>query len=315
MRWVNACDCEQSPIKRTRQFHVSRPQLTAANITVEWLSGQPAQAGYAEGGAHTTRFNQPAGVMAWSAHEVIVCEFYNHCLRIVDTHTGSSQLLAGRPQQAGHVDGAAKHSKFFYPFAIAAHASHPERVLICDYNTKYVRQLVRAAATQQWHVATLAASADEKLSAPPSAIAVDSAGTAYVTTLKDRRLLRIEQDRSVSVMRTLTSNHACAFSTDQSQPALTCTIGWSGLLITSDDKQLLWADVNDHVIRSWDRDTLAIRVLADVAGQSGYVDGVIAHALFTKPYSLYAPHLDRVSIRERSAARGHATGLGVDADW
>lgn len=118
--------------------------------------------GYAEGKAcldefnaavaDCAYFNQPAGVVL-SADEkfLYVADAGNNVVRKVNVSTGKTELIAGKPQQAGLVNGVGQNARFHTPWSITANKD-VSVLFITDRDNHVVRRL--NIATQK--VTTLA---------------------------------------------------------------------------------------------------------------------------------------------------------------
>ncbi|MBI2928427.1 MAG: hypothetical protein HYY24_22385 [Verrucomicrobia bacterium] len=159
---------------------------------VTTLAGSPGQSGSADGTGSAARFNQPFGVAVDSAGNVYVADQTNHTIRKI-TPTGVVTTLAGKAGQIGSADGTGSAARFKHPRGVAVDSV--SNVYVADYRNYTIRKITPAGA-----VTTLAGSAGQIGSADgtgsaarfnyPFGVAVDSAGSLYVTDTGNNRITK-----------------------------------------------------------------------------------------------------------------------------
>ena len=84
------------------------------------LAGCPGTGGFREGKGREALFTLPKGVGIDEEGNLVVCDAFNHVVRVISTTDGTTRLLAGIPKQSGAAcDGRALGQATFY---------HPEGV-------------------------------------------------------------------------------------------------------------------------------------------------------------------------------------------
>lgn len=115
------------------QHHVIE-RVDPATGGVTTLAGRWNADGMADGAA--ARFNVPYG-MAWSGDQLVVADFENHRVRLVDMD-GTVQTLAGTGT-AGYEDGPVATAKFNHPQGVAVAANGD--VFITDLGNNRIRRI------------------------------------------------------------------------------------------------------------------------------------------------------------------------------
>lgn len=112
---------------------------------VRTVSGSGEQGYCGEGDALTTCWNfpknfnpEPGGAM--NLHEELgllyVADTESHIIRAIDLNEGTTQLIAGIPEQAGFADGDALQAQFDWPAALARDG---DQLFVADSNNHRVR--------------------------------------------------------------------------------------------------------------------------------------------------------------------------------
>lgn len=156
---------------------------------VTTLAGQPEQAGDADGFAEAARFRGPQGLVADGQGGAYVADAQNHTIRHV-TAEGAVSTFAGRAGLSGSGDGAAAAARFNTPTGLARDGAG--NLYVVDSGNHTLRRITPAGV-----VTTVAGSPGNPGTADglgpaarfswPNRIAVDAAGTLYVT---DNQALR-----------------------------------------------------------------------------------------------------------------------------
>lgn len=191
--------------------------------------------------------------------------------------------LAGAAGTKGHVDGPATTARFSRPMGVAVDAAG--NVYVTDTDNHTIRKIA-----PDGQVSTLAGAAGSpgRTDGPaatarffnPVGIALDAAGTLYVTDTGNHTIRRIGPDGQVS---TLAGTPGAPGSTDGAGPA--ARFNQPHALAVAADGTLYVADTGNHTVRRI-TPAGAVSTLAGTAGAAGTEDGPGAAARFRNPYGL-----------------------------
>lgn len=164
------------------------------------IAGSPGGPGSLDGKGSAARFNQPAGLVSDNEGNIFVADSENHVVRKLDKN-GVVTTLAGKPGQAGNVDGSAVGARFAALSALAIDGTG--HVYVAD------RHALRKISPQGT-VATLAGAQESSGSSDgssrnarfsrPLGIAVDGSGTVYVADSGNHSIRKISPDGQVSTI-------------------------------------------------------------------------------------------------------------------
>ncbi|MCE7957971.1 MAG: hypothetical protein DYH06_08555, partial [Acidobacteria bacterium ACB2] len=157
-------------------------RVTPAGV-VTTLAGLAGSLGSADGTGSTARFGGPAGVAVDSSGNVYVADASNHTIRKV-TPAGDVTTLAGLALSPGSADGTGSAARFKDPHGVAVDGAG--NVYVADRGNHTIRVVTSVGVvTLLAGLAGSPGSADGTGSAArfrlPSGVAVDGAGSVYVT--------------------------------------------------------------------------------------------------------------------------------------
>mgnify|MGYP001803580349 CR=1 FL=1 len=70
--------------------------MTSDGTTTHPIAGSPTQEGYREGVGAEARFNYISGFTQISEKHVVVADYNNHCLRLIDRTTHNTSVFSGQ---------------------------------------------------------------------------------------------------------------------------------------------------------------------------------------------------------------------------
>lgn len=114
---------------------------TTDGTTTQRIAGQATNYGYTEWKGLAARFQEITGYYQVNSRSVLVVEFWNHCLRLVEHLTGQPQAYSGRCTKSGYIDDDGSEALFSFPTCIIADNQNHENLIITDRNNKAVRHV------------------------------------------------------------------------------------------------------------------------------------------------------------------------------
>ncbi|RPD44101.1 hypothetical protein DNI29_22145 [Hymenobacter sediminis] len=270
------------------QEAVQQHQTTSR--TVSTLAGRAGSKGNADGTGSTARFFSPQAVAVDASGTVYVADGNNNSIRKITT-AGHVSTLAGAmnaydPKVAwafgerGSRDGTGAAARFNYPSGVAVDAAGS--VYVADQHNHTIRKITAAGV-----VSTLAGMAGEPGSVDgpgtaarfyaPTGVAVDAAGTVYVTDVGNFTIRKIT---AAGVVSTLAGTVGSRGSTDSTGRA--ARFGAPHGIAVDAGGTVYVTDVFNNTIR---KITAAgvVSTLAGRAGNRGRADGRGTGAAFHSP--------------------------------
>jgi hypothetical protein len=169
---------------------------------VTTLAGVAGSPGSANGVGAAARFRNPWAVAVDGVGTLYVADTGNHTIRKV-TPAGVVSTLAGFAGVSGHTDGVGSAARFHFPSGVAVDAAGV--VYVADQENHTVRRVTPAGA-----VTTIAGLAGARGYADgvgpaarfndPSGVAVDAAGTVYVSEYGNHTVRRLTPDGTVTTV-------------------------------------------------------------------------------------------------------------------
>lgn len=169
-----------------------------ADGAVTTLAGSPGNGGTADGAGSSARFQEPVGVAVDANGNIYVADSGNSAIRKI-TAGGVVSTVAGVAGETGHNDGSASDARFDGPYGVAV--DRLGNIYVADTFNHTIRRI-----TSGGNVSTFAGQVGQSGSADgfgtgaqfsgPAGIAVDSAGSVYVTETANH-LLRIISSSSL----------------------------------------------------------------------------------------------------------------------
>lgn len=180
--------------------HTVRKISTAGIVST--FAGSAGNAGSADGLGSAARFNYPTNVAVDAAGNVYVADTTNNTIRKI-TPAGLVTTLAGSPGSSGSADGSGPAARFNAPYALAVDGS--ASVFVTDFANHTVRKVTAlGVVTTVAGVTGVSGSNDGPANNArfqyPIGIAVNAAGTLFVTDCYNHTIRRISTSGVVSTL-------------------------------------------------------------------------------------------------------------------
>jgi hypothetical protein len=248
---------------------------------VTTLAGLPGSSGTTDGTNSAARFNLPCSVAVDGGDNVYVADFRNNTIRQVSP-AGVVITLAGSAGNLGSANGTGSGARFYQPRGVAADRNG--NVYVADSYNSTIRKVTTpgAVVTTLAGTAAAAGSADGAGSAAqfnfPCGVAVDGAGTVYVSDLRNNT---IRQITPAGVVTTLAGSTNSAAGTNDGTGSAASFGNPAGLAVDI-HTNLYVADYANHTIRKIAPGGI-VTTLAGEPGTAGSTNGTGSAALFFNP--------------------------------
>ena len=113
--------------------------MTSNGTTSYIIAGSVTEKGYKEGVGTSARFENIYEFTQISKKNVVVVDYHNHCLRLIDRSSNSTTVFAGQCTYGGHKDG--RQGQFERPEALLVDKRNESQLIIAGYGYKTLRTL------------------------------------------------------------------------------------------------------------------------------------------------------------------------------
>ena len=121
--------------------------MTSDGTTTHLIAGNSSQRGYREGVGADARFYLITGFTQISAKRVVVADYKNHCVRLIDRASNTTtSVFSGQCESPGYQDG--RQAKISYPTFVVMDQKNKNQLLIAEERPGAVRTVdVNSQAT------------------------------------------------------------------------------------------------------------------------------------------------------------------------
>jgi len=112
---------------------------TTNGISVSTIAGSPRYSGYNDSSGTSGRFKYLYGFYQKNRTHVIVADYRNACLRMIDRTNGHISQFAGTCQSAGNRDGRVGYAQLYYPYQMLLDKTNQTTLILsqCRYSLSY----------------------------------------------------------------------------------------------------------------------------------------------------------------------------------
>jgi sugar lactone lactonase YvrE len=255
-------------------------QVSPAGV-VTTLAGSAGDSNSTDGTGTNALFNLPYGVAVAAGGILYVADTGNDTIRKVVTSSGVVTTLAGTAGDAGSANGSGSAARFYAPFGVAVDANG--NVYVADSYNSTLRKVTMPGKVVTTLAGTTAAagSANGAGSAAqfrdPYGVAVNSAGTVYVSDLANNTIRRITP---AGVVTTLAGKAGVSGSANGSGSG--ASFGYPAGLAVDTNGNVYVADYAYHTIRKITPGG-SVTTLAGKPGVGGSTNGTGSAARFLNP--------------------------------
>jgi len=115
---------------------------TTDGISVSTIAGSPTSSGYSTGTGTSGRFDYLFGFYQKNKTHVIVADYYNACLRMIDRTNGHISLFAGTCRSSGYRNGRVGYAYLIRPFHMLLDKTNPTTLIVSqDRQTIFLTSL------------------------------------------------------------------------------------------------------------------------------------------------------------------------------
>lgn len=258
---------------------ITLPSAAAAALaTVRTVAGKVGEEGRADGPAtEEGRFISPNGLAVDAKGGVLVIDFSNHCVRYLSPDCLTLTTVAGKPGEAGAIDGpVAAGARLAYPRGLALDSKGG--VFIADYGNNCVRYLSPDHKTLMTVAGKLgqrgavdgAATVVARLNGPND-VSVDAGGGVFVTEEKNHCVRYLSPDRTT--LTTVAGKLGTPGAVDGQAVAEARLNDPHGVAVDSEGGVFV-ADKKNRCLRYLSSDRTLLTTVAGKLGEGGSADGL-----------------------------------------
>jgi len=108
---------------------------TTNGFSISTIAGSPTTSGYSTSSGTSGRFNCLYGFYQKNRTHVIVADYGNACLRMIDRTNGNISQFAGTCQSAGHRDGRVGYAYFYNPRQMLLDKTSPTTLIVSQHRS------------------------------------------------------------------------------------------------------------------------------------------------------------------------------------
>jgi DNA-binding beta-propeller fold protein YncE len=183
---------------------------------------------------------RPRGLAVLSDGRLALADHVHHVVELLDPGTGTVSLLAGTLDTPGHINANGASAEFAEPYDVVVLGSD---LIVSDFAGHWLRRVTLAGDVTDFAGTGTAGHTDDVLAAAafsqPKGLAVDGAGTIYVTELGNHDVRAIASGAVTTLAGSLTAGWH-----DDDDRSLAQFYGIEGIDVTADGSRVIVADGN-----------------------------------------------------------------------
>lgn len=263
-----------------RGNHTVRRITPSGDVTT--VAGTALASGPFDGTGSAARFASPSGLAIDATGTLVVADTLNHAIRRV-TAAGVVTTFAGLPSSGAAVDETKFAARFNLPYALAV--DRTGHVYVADTNNHVIRRIAPGGVVTVFAGSPGSAGTADGIGpaarfSSPRGIAVDGAGTVYVSDSGNHTIRKISPTGSVTTLAGSPGN----FGTTDG-PGAAARFGDPVGLAADANGRIYVADSLNSTLRRI-TPAGAVSTLAGAPGQSGSVDGTGTAARLVRPFGV-----------------------------
>ncbi|MCU0782633.1 MAG: hypothetical protein MUF81_01025 [Verrucomicrobia bacterium] len=261
---------------------------TGVSSTIAGLFGD---SGGEDGPPYLARFNSPQGLLlatVGGTAGVIVADTGNHRIRFINLANGNVSTLAGTGSTGSSDAGVGTSAKFRFPIGLALDSAGI--LYVADSKNNAIRQI--DLNDPNYPVTTLVVSGTTFRE--PNAVAVGATDQLWVADTRNHAVKLVTRTSATTATLTTvmgsndqnvsgTADNIFGPSARFNNPRGLLWLGGAGLVISDTANHTIRLATNNPVFGVTN---YAVRTLAGIPGQSGYVNGAALAAKFSGPHGL-----------------------------
>ncbi len=254
-------------------FRNARIRKIAPDGTVTTIAGSGP--GYANNYGTVAKFNGPAGVAIDRRGNIIVADYANNCIRMIDQNGFVSTIAGSR--QYGSQNGVGLGAKFAQPTGVVVDEN--DNIYVLDSGTNLVRKIdptryvTTLAGNYNGYADGQGNAASFSFSGAAPQVCLDGQGNLVIADFFNSRIRKVTPDGNVTTI---------AGGGSGDGPALEAGFFFATGITRDRDGNFIIADWHNAIVRKLDVQRNYVSTIAG-SGVEGHADGPALQASFIRP--------------------------------